>query len=426
MLTDTNIQIFRLRNAPMSQRDLVAKLSLFLFWPFGAFLWSALEANKKSSYVIFFLFGTLFCWNMAPRGSARYDDFIGMVNLFERAYYSSYEILDQIWKYISFEKDAPKELYNNVLIWITKSISDNYHLYFALASIIYLTFMLGSLRMITSDYKFKICFFSLLILMLFVIPRDLITVQNPRYTTGLWLNIFCTLKYYYSGKVKNRWIYPFIILCSPFFHSGMWLYVGLFWGLSILSKLNFPMKSALILFYISIPFSYLSYEILANYSIDLLPIPDTFKATFKSYTSEATFNKYNTSGTGLAWLQNIFDFIRITFYAAIPYFIYKYRNSIRDIRIQHFITYLFLFGAIVNFIQSVPVLGLRYSYFFQILAIYIWFKVVYPRNNNFLLFGLAGWAFYIVNRYFYKGAVSVCVPPDIWFMPTPLLLFQNF
>ena len=175
----------------------------------------------------------------------------------------------------------------------------------------------------------------------------------------------------------------------------------------------------------SIDFSYLSYEILANYSIDLLPIPDTFKTTFRSYTSEATFNKYNTAGTGFTWLQNIFDFIKITFYACIPYFLYKYRNTIKTVHTKHFLTYLFLLGAIVNFIQSVPVLGLRYTYFFQILALYAWYKVVYPRNDKFLLVGLAGWTFYIVNRYFYKGAVSVCVPPDTWFLPAPFMIFQN-
>lgn len=424
MSTGNNMTISaRIGNS--SSNELLLKFLFFIIWPFGAFVWSVFEANKKSSYLIFFLFGILFCWNMAPRETARYDDFLGMVKIFEHSHYNSEEIGNQVEKYITFDRDAPKELYNNILVWFTKSISNNYHLYFAFASIVYLIFMLGSLKMITDDPKFKICFFSLIILMLFVIPRDLITVQNPRYTTGLWFNIFCTLKYYSAGKVKNRRLYPLLILFSPFFHSGMWLYVGLFWGLSLLSKLNFSMRGALVLFYISIPFSYLSYEILANYSIDLLPIPDTFKTTFRSYTSEATFNKYNTAGTGFTWLQNIFDFIKITFYACIPYFLYKYRNTIKTVHTKHFLTYLFLLGAIVNFIQSVPVLGLRYTYFFQILALYAWYKVVYPRNDKFLLVGLAGWTFYIVNRYFYKGAVSVCVPPDTWFLPAPFMIFQN-
>lgn len=425
MLIDTiNEKLSRIVDNILSN-NLAVKLIMFIIWPFGTFIGSVFEANKKSSYVIFFLFGVLFCWNMAPRETNRYDDFLGMVNIFETTDYTYDDISDQIKKYIYFDDDAPKELYNNVLISITKSISENYHLYFAFAAIVYLIFMLGSLKMITTDYKFKICFYSILILMLFVIPRDLITVQNPRYTTGLWFNIFCTLKFYSTENIKYRRIYPFLILCSPFFHSGMWLYVGLFWSLSILTKLHFPMKVALILFYISIPFSYLSYEILADYSIDLLPIPETFKLTFKSYTSIEWFNKYNATGTGLTWLENIFNFIRITFYACIPYFLYKYRNSNKNIRAHLILTYLFLFGAMVNFIQSVPILGLRYSYFYQILAIYAWFKFVYPRNNKFLLVGLCGWAFYIVNRYFYKGAVSVCVPPDIWFFPAPFLFFQN-
>lgn len=425
MLIDNKMNIHSRINDSAFPNDLAVKLIFFLIWPFGAFLGSVLEANKRSSYVIFFLFGVLFCWNMAPRETARYDDFLGMVDLFEHTEYNSGEIIEQAEKYISFDQDAPKELYNNILTSITKSFSDNYHLYFALAAIVYLIFMLGSLKMITTDPKFKICLYSLLILMLFVIPRDLITVQNPRYTTGLWLNIFCTLKFYSTEKVKYREIYPFIILCSPIFHSGMWLYVGLFWSLSILSKLHFPMKVALILFYVSIPFSYLSYELLADYSIDLLPIPDTYKSTFKSYTSLEWFDKSNAKGTGFTLLQNMFEFIKITFYACIPYFLYKYRNSIKKYRAQRFLTYLFLLGAIVNFIQSVPVLGLRYSFFFQILAIYAWFKFVYPKKNKFLLVGLCGWSFYIVNRYFYKGAVSVCVPPDTWFFPAPFLFFQN-
>ena len=109
------------------------KLILFFIWPFGAWLYSLCDANKRSSYIIFFLFSLLLCWHMSPNiTEGFYDDFLGILERFKNTDFTYQEISTQIRDYFTFSNNAPKELYENIIICFVKSITDNYHFYFLL------------------------------------------------------------------------------------------------------------------------------------------------------------------------------------------------------------------------------------------------------------------------------------------------------
>lgn len=58
------------------------KIGIVRSLSFAAFLGSLLRPTSKSSFVIYFLFGILFCWHMDPKGLVVYDDYIGIRDLF--------------------------------------------------------------------------------------------------------------------------------------------------------------------------------------------------------------------------------------------------------------------------------------------------------------------------------------------------------
>lgn len=109
-------------------KELVIKLVLFVIWPFAAFLGSLLRPTSKSSFVIYFLFGILFCWHMDPKGLVAYDDYIGIRDLFLKYKYTMTDFYDKLWLYITFE-GKEKELYSVFLNAFTRQFSDNYHLF---------------------------------------------------------------------------------------------------------------------------------------------------------------------------------------------------------------------------------------------------------------------------------------------------------
>lgn len=405
----------------LDSQVLIFKLFVFIMCPFAAFLFSLKDAASRSSYVIYFLFGIVFCWHMNPTGVERYDDLIGIMQRVLDSNYTWDDICDQIVAFFSFSDDSPKELYENILIFISKSFSRNPHLFFAIASVPFLIFQLKSLRQITSDRKYDGSIYCLIILALFVFPRDIITVQNPRFATALWIAVYATIRFFQSERLDYK--YYFLILITPLIHSGFWFYILIF-TIGIYLK-NFP-KLSLTLLYISIPFSYLSYELLSQLNYSLLP--SSIGIWMERYMDEESFEKFvmHEGGTGFFWVQQSMTIIRNTIYLLIPIYLWKYRNEYfqKEKRIGKLVQFYLYYYAVVNFIQFIPVLGERFYWIVQILSIYLWFKVIYPRHKNILLLILFGCSYFMLRRYFYGGALSSSVPLDIFYMPLPYLIID--
>lgn len=395
------------------------KLLLFIINPFLAFCVSLLNAASKSSYLIYTLFGIVFCWHMNPTGNGT-DDLLGIMERVISTNITTDEMWNQIVAFITFSKDAPKEIYENILIWFTKRFSDNPHLFFAIASIPYLYFMLKSLRQITNDPKFTTSIFCLIVLVLFVLPRDIITVQNPRFTTGTWMAVYGTIRFFSSERYQLR--YLLLILLTPCVHSGFWFYVIIFAvGLFVMRY----RKLSLWLLYLSVPFSYLSYDLLSSINFTALPLPNTLALWMERYMSEEKFNTHvmHVGSSGFFWISQAFSMFRNTMYLFIPYYIWKYRNEIDErTDIKNLFNFFLYFYAVVNFVQFIPVLGERFYWIVRILGIFMWFKVVFPRHQKILLIILLSCSWEIFKRYFYTGALCRCVPLEIFYFPLPVLI----
>lgn len=401
-------------------RELWIKIILFIIYPFGAFLLSLKNAASKSSYLIYFLFGLIFCWHMNPINHTQTDDFYWIMERVIANDYSTKEIWEQFVAFITFKEDAPKEVYENVLNWFSKLFSPNPHLFFTIAAIPYLYFMLKSLKKITTDRKFTQCWYCLIVLALFVLPRDIITVQNPRFTTGIWMAVFATISFFSSGKYQ--WRYYLLILATPLIHSGFWFYVLAFTGGLFVMRYQ---KLLIVLLYASVPFSYLSYDLLTSLNFSALPLPATLALWIERYLSEDSFNEFvaNEGASGYFWVAQMFTTIRTTAYLIIPLYLWKYRKEIeRRNDIKHLFKFFLYFYALVNFIQFVPVLGERFYWMVRIFGIYLWFKAIYPRHNTVLKILLLACSWEIFRRYLYTGALYKCVPLEIFYTTLPNLI----
>ena len=209
------------KNDDIRSQTTIVKLILFVLWPFGAFLYALRTPTKYSSYLIFFLFTLLFSWSMYYDDYTRYIDFIAISERFYRIGELTY---NEIWQCLIniFSEDAEyRDVYNLVLVSMLRPFTSNFHSQFVVAAIPFTLFMLGSLRYLTDDSKFRICLMGYLIMFLFLLPKDIFNIQNFRFSTATWMAVYGILVYFISHrKVGLVWIF-----LTPFVHSSFWLLV---------------------------------------------------------------------------------------------------------------------------------------------------------------------------------------------------------
>lgn len=399
------------------------KFLLFFIWPFGAWLYSLWTANTRSSYIIFFLFSILLCWHMAPMPGSEYDDFIGILDRFNSTNISSIELLTQIKNFFTLNPNAPKELYENIVIYLVKSFTDNYHIYFFICSIPVAFCQLKSLKRITSDIYFKAGnWIAILILAMFIFPRDIITVQNPRFTTGFWICLVSSIYCFSESRKKYYYLIP--ILLTPMIHSGMWLYLII---ITIYVLIPHKVRLLEILVICSIPISFFDANLFHNLNLSFLP-ENLYRWSLLHFDPD-NINNQAELRSGYWWVgYSFFIASKITYI----YMIIKLINNKNDINNNQeaFNFYpFFLFNVfIVNLIQPIPVLGERYYWFIQIYTIYIWFKTFHLENKNIILALVITNLWGIIRRYGYilGGALSVNTDPDIFYTPLIYLIYKGF
>lgn len=407
---DSSLKWYQLE--PNDAKELVIKLVLFVIWPFAAFLGSLLRPTSKSSFVIYFLFGILFCWHMDPAGLTEYDDYMGIRDEFLAYKYSMADFLEKFVGYITLQ-GKERNLYSVFLNAFTRIFSSNFHLYFAIASIPYLIFSLASVRKLTESEEFPRCgIYALLIILLFVIPRDIVTVQNPRYTTAVWISMWGFLNYFDRSKSNWKW-YAIPIILSVVLHTGLLPMVLVFLMAMIVPL---PVKKIELIFFVSIPFSFFSYELFASINYSFLP--SFLSHWIQSYLSDEMYAKLilNKGRSGFFWVTQLFSYISYLAYFLIPIMMMKYKEQIlENSEIGKLYPFYILLFSITNFIRMLPTIGVRYFLTIQIMSVYMFFKVFYPMKKNYFWVLLFAWSFPIFLRWFYSGAGLHLVPKNIYF-----------
>lgn len=402
---------------------IVVKLLFFLLWPFGAWLDALKNANSKTSYVIFFLFSILICWHFSETGlTQRYDDFMGIRDRFLFSYYSFEQISNDLTSYVKMSDDAPKDMYENILTWFVKALfGDNYHFFFLIASIPVAICQLNVMKYITGDKKFiSGSLLGFWILAMFILPRDIVTVQNPRFATGFWVSVLCTINYFCGYGKKT--FYFILIFLAPFFHSGLWVYIGLF-----LASVVIPSKTRTfeVLAFVSIPFMFFDAGFLSHLNVSFLPDGLRFWAELQmNDDSYATF-VLKEGKSGFYWITDGFNMLMRFAYIYMTWEIIKKRESIvKNNEIKTFYHFYLIAFTFINLIQFVPIIGERYYWFTRVFCLFLWFKVFFPTHKKTLYFLVFACSWSIFERYGYiNGGALLCnTPLDLYIMPLPYLI----
>lgn len=402
------------------QNNKSGKYILFFLWPFGSWVSSVFHPKQKSSITIFFLFSLLICWHMSPPDMFNNDDLAAIIARFDSNSYTFNQIVDEINAYFSASSEAPKELYEHILNWFIKIFTLNYHFFFLVAAIPVAYCQIKVLRKVVDDNRFTESLLGFLIIMLLITPRDIITVQNPRFATGLWLCLYSTICYYYDD---GKWKYLFLILISPLIHSGMYLYVALF-CISLFVKEKF-VRILEILALISIPFTFFDANLFVGINFSFLPPGLQEWAIY--YFSDESYAKFVTveDASGYYWVKVAFELAMKSMIAYMTFTMIRDKRNYPDNKdaVALYPFYLCLF-TIVNFIQFVPVLGQRYYWFLRIMFAFVWFKSIYPRHKFLVYLLAATCSFELLIRYGYKwgGALYNTTDLDLFYMPLPYLL----
>ena len=409
-------------NKLRSNNNLAGQLFLFFIWPFGALLQSLRNIKSKNFLIIYSLFCILLCWNLDVVTKA-YDDLSGIAYFFMHTDSSTDTFFQRVHAYVTFSPDAPREIYLYFMMWFSRLFSDNPHFFFALCALPYLFFQTKCFKMFLEDDNFRNGLIGILVIFLFMFPRDIITIQNPRFVTGLWLCIYVIMKSFHPATKGNKHL--FWLLLAPTIHSSYWFLAPVMLLCVFVGRSVRQPGWLIALVYISIPFSYMSSDIISNNVgiLSLLPFSDSLGAWAVGYAS-STVESTQVSGSGFYWIPVLFGILKKTAYLIVPIMIIQKRDIInKQTTTSRLVScYLFLF-AIANFVQSMPVLGVRFFLFVQILTIYVLFRVQ-GFNTKLYYIILVALTWDVFSRYFFGGAVSRVVPLILFYTPLPYIIFK--
>lgn len=402
-----------------NEYDAKFKFLLFLIWPFAAWVYSLRTANTRSSYIIFFLFSLLLCWHMTAVPGSDYDDFKGILERFETTNDTFSELQFKIASYFSGADGAPKEIYEIIMIYIVKLFTDNYHFYFLLCAIPVAFCQLESLKRITSDIRYRAgTWIAIFILIMFIFPRDIITVQNPRFTTGFWICLVCSLYYFSESKKHIYYLLP--IALTPMIHSGLWLYLILILVFTLIPK-NIRLLEFLAI--CSIPISFFDSNLYHNLNLSFLP--DTLYNWSLLHFNPDNITNQADLRAGYWWVGTSFAYAMKIVYIYMLIILIKNKQDVyNNEEASKFYPFYLYIVTIINFIKPIPVLGERYYWFLQIFTVYLWFKAFYPHRSKAIIMLMIASSWGLLSRYGYVvgGALSVTTELDMFFTPLPYLM----
>lgn len=362
--------------------DWPLKLVLFLFYPFGAFLYSLLRnPASKSSYCVYWGVGILFCWSIyySPHNFF-YIDFILTVERFYETHLTFGQFIEEFKKTLTLSSNAYPDFYNLFIYCLTGSISDNFHLMYVIAGIPCLYCMLNSLKYITNDEKFKPTIYGYIFMLLFILPRSLFHIQNFRYFTAFWICVYCSLCYFHTGS--RKYLYFFLVL--PFIHYSFWLMIICFILYFLLKKRPVLMKY---LFYISIPFALFPVDLFKEFvSPDL--IPSFLSSKSDLYLSDNMNEKLGMYANGVRSIFKALNVMILIF--STCYMMRRIEKQKVSLNIYSFFYFYMICLSVFGFLNVLPILGERFFLLGRTFCVFLWFILVFPKCKKWVYCFMAG------------------------------------
>lgn len=366
--------------------DIGIKFILFLLSPLLGFIYSLKRINTKSSFIIFFLFSLCFGMCFTPEKSPIYLDGTHYQELFENSInITTSTFIDNFIEYTSLDTYYRKDLYADVLSFCVSRISNNYHLFFFFASLIFSFFSLKTFKYLTKEKEFDNSYVCLLLCFLFVYIT-IFNINGLRFWTGYWIAMLALFKIFRDRNYK----YIILLIVAALCHGTLWFLLPLV----LLALFTYKCTSIWIVLYIASFFIGEASILFTQNIADYLPM---FMQDFvNSYTSAEAINRITADGTGFWFVDRLFGYIvDIFFFVTMMLIISNRKHVINDVRTKKIFALLMVLITFSNFTSSVPSLGSRFEAFSYPLIAYIWLLCIKNYKQKYSIF------FMLIPAYFF-------------------------
>ena len=342
-------------------RDIQIKYILFLLSPFFAFLYALNRVNTKSSYIIFFLFAVFFglAFTVGTQRTEGSIDGIFYRNNFEWSQgITSQSYADGLEDFLRFE--GKKDYYADTLNYFLSRITNNYHIMFMVAAIVFSFFSLKSFRYLTSEQNFNGSLICLILSFLFMY-NIIFNINGMRFWTAAWVAVFCVFKIIKEHKYR----YILLALATTFFHGAYWVFVVLL--LIVLLFRRFE-KLWIVAFFCSFLLSNLFLAYAQEFSAYL---PSALAGVVRSYTNIRYVVEVNEADTG--FITKFFGYVVDIFLVVLVCIFIKERRLIKsNSKIKDLYLFLLIWMSFCFAGMSIPSLGSRYIILSYPFIAYIW------------------------------------------------------
>lgn len=400
-----------------NKKDVYIKYLLFVFSPFIAFLYSLRTVKTKSSYFIFYLtavfFGLAFSLPSGRDGTGPSYDGQAYRKWFEEMKYVSFQdYFEALQNYLSFNS-LKKDFYFDTFAFYVSRITDNYHVMFMLAAVIFSYFSLRSLFFLTQEKNFGTGVSSYILLYLFTY-NQIFNINGLRYWTAAWVAVLCIFKIFRDKNNK----YLILLLITPFIHGSYWLFIGVIAIVYLFRRFD---KVWHLLFLSSFLASTFAAELLQSMQ-HLLP---SFLSRSVEIYTDPEYIEFRNSWSGIEGVKVIFEKSRLFYLNFIVLLFIHHSNEIKsNIKTRDLYLFLLVFVTIFNFLMSVPSLGGRYITLSYPIIAYIWLVNFKGKKYNGVLLLLP--FFFVYQIYVQILKYSKVTTYDFYISSPFYLLYKYF
>ncbi|MGP5439704.1 EpsG family protein [Psychrobacter faecalis] len=361
-----------------NKKDAYIKCLLFLFSPFVAFLYSLRTVKKKSSYFIFYLtavfFGLAFSLPSGRDGSGPSYDGQAYRKWFDEMKYISFQdYFEDLQNYLTFNS-LKRDFYFDTFAFYVSRITDNYHVMFMLAAVIFAYFTLKSLSFLTKEERFDNGVSSYILLYLFTY-NQIFNINGMRFWTAAWIAVFCIFKLFRDKNNK----YLILILITPFIHGSYWLFIGVVAVAYMLRRFD---RLWVLLFLSSFFTSIFAAELL-QYIQSFLP---SFLSNSIDVYTDPEYIEFRRSWSGIGFFKILIENSRLIYMNFVILLFIRHSNEIKiNIKTKDLYLFLLIFVTVFNFLMTVPSLGGRYITLSYPVIAYIWLVSFKGRRYSWVL-----------------------------------------
>lgn len=341
------------------------KIVLSLLYPFGAFIYSLFDVKSKSSYWVFaffcVLFGLTFIATSDQLDSTRY------VEQFQAFCLDPEGNIAYIFDEYLNNDTQIKDIYIYIMYYISARIDgDNYHVLFALFSIVFSYFYLKSMRLLTSNKNFEYSALCFILLFIFTFSNPILNINGVRFWTAAWIAVYIML----CVIVERKYIYIVFIATLPFIHVSYYVFIVFF-------LISYLLKNHVNLLFSLYILSFFFSDVVLNFLPERSPeLPAVFDHLLYSYVySDKAIAKMEETGiydipTYARFLNNLPRYFGIV----SVFFLYTIRYSLKKSPFAYPLFGFYLgYNTLVNFTSVIPSMVRFYALGTPIL-VYLWIE----------------------------------------------------